>query len=229
VSEIQRSNEETQQDPTIGKIDEIAATLARWRAVLLQIGDPTAAQHHAAAVLRALLPAFKEDRDIARGFLRSGDAEYAEAIFRAAATRRQIDEDVARLHGALSSPEQSEGEIRDRVDRYLVSLLEKLWIVKKVPGADRVRDALKITPETVADDMIAALTSRWPEHGARLKARRPALLDRLTKLQTRGRGHPPKGMEKTKTADKVREEILGWIFESADREAVRQHRKRARK
>jgi hypothetical protein len=229
VSGDQNSDAEPRQDPTIEKIDELIATLAQWRAVLVQIGDPRDDADGAASMLRAVLPAMQTDKDVARGFVRSGDAEQAKSLFRAAATRRQIDDAVERLYDELREQPLSGLEVRDRVDRYLAALIEKLWIVKTIPGADRAPDALKITPATVAADLIKAVGSRWPEYGARLEKRRERLVDRLTTLQARGRGHPPKGMENAKTAQEVREEILGWIFESADREAVRQYRKRRRK
>lgn len=216
MSEDQSSNEgaHPQPDPTISKIDELIAQLARWRALLVEIGDPSAAASEADTRVRALLPIVRSLPAIAA----SVDAEVHIVSARltnlasAAAERGRIERAVERLHAAIVDPKPTETEVREKLADYLPTLPEKI--------------RMGMTSEEVADWLVRAVVSRWPVYGRRLQRRRPALVERLTKLAARGPGLRTKGEV---TAAQLREEILGWMFESGSRDAVKGVRRRAQR
>jgi hypothetical protein len=250
MAEDQSSTGEThpQPDPTLAKIDLWLLRLTRWRELLIEIGDPREEAAGATVRVKKLLEVLMSD-EAPPDTVAAALAEQPMAVARdnvlwpAAHAREKIESAVDRLHRALLDPEPSEEEIRDRIARYLDTLINKLRLGKRVEklrleargrtgetGWTAVKTLL--TPESMADHMIAALKLQFPAYGRRLEQHRTELVDRMAKLQiARGRGRPRSGgrTHAALKAEDLRQEILGWLFQTATAGAIKARRSRERK
>jgi len=237
-----------QRDPTIEKVDELLQRLVRFREILVEIGDPREEAASAAVRVRELVKVLlsaEESPDTVSAAL----AEQPRAVARhnvlwpAALAREQIERTIDRLQAAFVDPEQSDEEIRDLIARYLDTLVDKLRLgkhVEKIRLEAQVRSqkgswsALEnlLAPENLANHMIEALRRHRPAYGKRLEQHRAELVDRMAKLKAApGRGRPKAGAQTHAVlkAEDLREEILGWLFQTATAGAIKARRSRKRK
>lgn len=253
MAEEQNSNGGThpQQDPTIAKIDELMLRLSRYRELLLEIGDPREAVAVAMNRVRELLgviasaTAPPDAVSLAVAAMPEAKARN-ELLVPRALWRNEAESVVDRLHDALAEPEPPDEEIRDRVAKYLGTLIAQLrtdyvgWMngdpgrvnERRSEGSAAEHLRALVTPEGMADQMIGALRRQFPAYGMRLERHRVDLGDRMAKLKDApGRGRP-KGdgpSHAALSAEALREEILGWLFQNATAGAIKERQRRQRK